>query len=156
MNWRPKSFQWLAAAAVVLTSLAATAAVKPNPYEKIPERNVFNLLPIPDRPLDQPQPKPRPTPPKIFITGLVELGGVSVALVEINEPGKPVRRAILSAGQSSGELEVLDVDVAGERVHVRIDGDEETLSIEKPKPPMAAPPQPPMPMPQRPRTVLRG
>ena len=180
MNWRPKMFQWLAAAAVVLTSLAATAAVKPNPaegfrsvgsgpmaapatttvkpnpYEKIPERNVFNLLPIPDIRVDGVQPPPRRPPPQISITGLVELRGVPRALLEISEPGQPVQRSILSAGASAGVVEVLNVDVAGERVRVRIDGDEETLSIERPKPRTAAPPLPPGPLPTRRSAVLRG
>ena len=93
MTWHLKSLQWLAVAVVVLPSLAATAAVKPNPYDKIPNRNVFNLLPIPDRPIVDPPLPPRRPPPKVFITGLVELGGVSKALVEINEPGQPVQRS---------------------------------------------------------------
>jgi hypothetical protein len=159
MTLHLKSFQRLAATAVVLASLAATAAVKPNPYEKISERNVFNLQPIPQGPtVEIPQPPRRP-PPKIFITGLVELGGVSKALVEINEPGQPVQRSILAAGGELGVLEILDVDVAGERVQVRIDGAEETLSIEKPKPSTGAQPLRPVPMPPlppRPGVVLRG
>ena len=157
-NWRPRTVEWLAVAAVVLASLAATAAVKPNPYGRIPERNVFNLQPIPDKPAEPALP-PRRTPPKIFITGLVELGGVSKALVEINEPGQAVQRSILTAGSETGVLEILDVDVAAERVRVRIDGDEETLSIEKPKPPTGGPPLRPMPtppLPPRPPVVLRG
>jgi len=146
----------------VLPSLAATAAVKPNPYEKIPDRNVFGLLPIPERPVGEIPVPPRRTPPKIFITGLVELGGVSKALVEINEPGQPVQRSILAAGGAAGVLEILNVDVPGEQVRVRIDGDEETLNIEKPKPTTAGPPLrtaplPPMPpLPQRPPAVFRG
>ncbi len=162
MTWRPKSLQRLAVAAVVLASLAATAAAKPNPYEKIPGRNVFNLLPIPDKPTGEVPPPPRRTPAKIFITGLVELGGVSKALVEINEPGQPVQRSILAAGGAAGVLEILNVDVPGEQVRVRIQGDEETLSIEKPKPttaaaPLRTAPMPPMPpMPPRPPAVLRG
>jgi hypothetical protein len=165
MTWPLKSLQWLAVAAVVLPSLAATAAVKPNPYEKIPDRNVFNLLPLPDRPIVAPPLPPRRTPPKVFITGLVELDGVSKALVEINEPGQPVQRSILAAGGAAGVLEILNVDVPGEQVRVRIDGDEETLNIEKPKPTTAVlplrtapmPPTPPMPpLPQRPPALLRG
>jgi len=159
MNWRSKSLEWLAATTVVLTSLAAVAAVKPNPYDKIPGRNVFNLQPIPEHPGGEIQPPPRRPPPKIFITGLVELRGVAKALVEISEPGQPVQRSILAAGGEAGVLEVLDVDVAGERVRVRIDGDEEILSIEKPKSPTAAQPTrtaPMPPMPPRPAVVLRG
>jgi hypothetical protein len=162
MTWRPKSLQRLAVAAVVLPSLAAAAAVKPNPYEKIPDRNVFHLQSIPEQPAGEIQQQRPRTPPKIFITGLVELGGVSKALVEINEPGQPVQRSILAAGGAAGLLEILNVDVQGEKVRVRIDGDEETLNIEKPKPITAVPPprntpMPPMPpLPQRPPAVLRG
>lgn len=162
MYRHPKSFQWLAATAVVLTSLAAAAAVKPNPYEKIPVRNVFQLLPIPDKPIGEPPPPPRRPPPKIFITGLVQLRGVSKALIEISEPGQPVQRSILAAGGAAGVLEVLNVDVAAERVRVRIDGEEDTLSIQKPKPAAATPalntpPVPPPPMfTPRPRVALRG
>jgi hypothetical protein len=159
MTLRTKSFQRLAAAAVVLASLAATAAVKPNPYEKIPARNVFNLQPIPQTPTGEVPPPPRRPPPKVFITGLVELGGVSKALVEINEPGQPIQRSILAAGGEVGVLEILDVDVAHERVQVRIDGAEETLSIEKPRPTTGVPPPRPMPMPPlppKPAVVLRG
>src|SRR5262245_50222552 len=162
MSWRHKSFEWLAAAVVVLASLAATAAVKPNPYEKIPERNVFNLQLIPQNfgpPVEKPVRRPLP---KISITGLVEFRGVSKALVEVTEPGQPVQRSILAAGGSVGARQILDVDVTGERVHLPIDGIEETLSIEKPKPstvaqPLRTSPMPPLPaMPARPRTVLRG
>jgi|GEM_PF-5396304 hypothetical protein len=151
-----KPFQWLAVAAVVHASLAATAAVKPNPYEKIAERNLFNLLPIQVNPPGEVKPPDRRPPPKVFITGLVELGGVSKALVEINEPGHPVQRSILAAGGTSGALEVLNVDVAGERVRVRIDGDEETLSIEKPKPRPTPPLPPQLPHAPRPSAVFRG
>lgn len=151
-----KTFRWLAAVVVVLPSLAGTAAVKPNPYEKIPARNVFNLRPMPGSPPGEIQERKHRPPPKIFITGLVELGGVSKALVEINEPGQPVQRSILAAGGAEGVLQVLDVDVAGERVRVRIDGDEETLSIERPKPRPAAPPLPPVPLPPRSPGTLRG
>jgi hypothetical protein len=162
MNRHLKSFEWLAATAVVLTSLAAAAAVKPNPYEKIPDRNVFHLIPVPSGPVGEVPPPPRRPPPKIFITGLVELGGIPKALFEINEPGQPVRRSILAAGGAAGALEVLNVDVAAERVRVRIDGDEETLSIEKPKPtattpPLKTPPMPPTPtLTPRPPVALRG
>ena len=151
-----KAFRWLAAAAVVLPSLAATAAVKPNPYETIPARNVFNLQPMPGSPPGKIQERKHRPLPKIFVTGLVELGGVSRALVEINEPGQPVQRSILAAGGAEGVLQVLDVDVAGERVRVRIDGDEETLSMERPKPRTAAPPLPPVPLPPRSPDTLRG
>jgi len=152
MTFCLKHFQWLAVAVVVHTSLAATAAVKPNPYGEIPVRNVFHLVPMPTNPpVEVPGPERR-TLPKIFITGLVELGGVSKALVEITEPGQPVQRSILAAGGASGVLQVLNVDVAGERVRVRIGGDEETLSIEKPKPRTAAAPLPPLPPP----VALRG
>lgn len=154
MTFCLKTFQWLAVAVVVHTSLAAAAAAQPNPYEGIPVRNVFHLVPMPTNPPVAVPERERRTLPKIFITGLVELGGVSKALVEITEPGQPVQRSILAAGGASGVLQVLDVDVAGERVRVRIGGDEETLSIEKPR--TAAAPLPPLPPPPRPPVALRG
>jgi hypothetical protein len=94
--------------------------------------------------------------PKIFITGLIELHGVPRALIEITAPGQPVKRPILAAGGICDVVEILSIDVAGEHVRVRVDGDEETLSIEKPKVSTAAPEPPPLPGPFRTPVAIRG
>ncbi len=156
MNPTLPPFSRLAAVVALFASLAAAAAVAPNPYGRISESNVFRLQPPHPQPTTNPEPPPRRLLPKIFITGLIEVRGVPRALVEIAEPGQPVKRPILAAGSTFDLLEVLQIDVVGERVRVRIDGDDETLSIEKPKPSTAAPPPPPVPVPFRTPVAIRG
>ena len=144
------------AVAALLASLAAAAAVTPNPYGRISESNVFRLQPPPSQTTPKPEPPPRRLLPKIFITGLIEVHGVPRALVEITEPGQPIKRPILAAGGTCDLLEVLHIDVVGERVRVRLDGEEEILSIEKPKPSTAVPPPAPVPVPFRTPMAVRG
>jgi hypothetical protein len=153
----------LTAVAALSTSLAAVAAVTPNPYIRISDSNIFRLQPPrPDKP--EKPPPPNRLIPQIFITGLVELHGVPQALVEISEPGQPVKRPILAAGGASEHLEILQIDVVGERVRVLIDGEEKLLSIEKPKSsgspsPVRAPGNfalPPMPEGKGMQPLIRG
>ena len=101
-------------------------------------------------------PPPRRPHPAVAITGLVELRGLAKVLVEVTEPGRPVKRSIMGDGGAFDLLEILHIDVAGERVRVRIDGDEEVLTIEKPKTPTARPAPPLIPGVQRPSMPLRG
>jgi hypothetical protein len=123
----------LTAVAAFSASQAAVAAVTPNPYVRISDSNVFRLQP-PPRPEAKPEkPAPNRLIPQVFITGLIELHGVPQALLEISEPGQPIKRPILAAGGFSEHLQVLQIDVVGEHVRVRIDGKEKLLSIEKPK-----------------------
>ena len=153
-----KTFSRLAGVVVALASLAATASVKPNPFEGIPKRNVFNLRqPAPAKEI-VPEPTKRKPLPKISVTGLVELRGEPKALLEITEPGKPVQKPILAAGGVFGLLEILQIDVAGGCVRVRLDGTEDVLVIEKPKPAATptTPAVPALPNPPRPGFAVRG
>lgn len=153
VHW--KTLSRLAGVVVALASLAATASVKPNPFEGIPKRNVFNLRP--PAPLKEivPDPPPRKPLPKITVTGLVEMRGGPKALLEITEAGKPVQKPIMAAGGVFDLLEILQIDVAGGRVRVRLDGTEDVLVIEKPKA-SSGPPPPPPPNPPRPGFAVRG
>jgi hypothetical protein len=161
MKLRLQTFSRLAGVVVALASLAATASVKPNPFEGIPKRNVFNLQPPAPTKQEIPEQKVRKPLPKISITGLVEFRSGPKALVELTEQGKPVQKSILAAGGVLDVLEILQIDVAAERVRVRLDGTEEVLAIERPKPPVGLPPQPqpppPLPIPTpRPAFSVRG
>ena len=153
-----KNLSRLAGVVVALASLAATASVKPNPFEGIPKRNVFKLREPALLKDVVPDPPPRKPLPKISVTGLVELRGGPKALLEITEPGKPVQKPILAAGGVFDLLEILQIDVAGGRVRVRLDGTEDVLVIEKPKP--SSGPKPPagptLPIPPRPGFAVRG
>ena len=156
-----KTLILFACTAVVGTTFAAPG----NPYQSIAARNVFRLEPIVIAP-PPPQPPPvRRVPAAIFITGVLGIGGVPKALVEVNEPGKPVHRHIVCAGTGLDALEVLDINVGAGAVRVRRDGAEETLTLQTPKaapplPPLAVPPKPPMPpappMPPRASAAWRG
>lgn len=144
------------ALAAFLTSNAGLVASPANPYQDISKRNVFQLQPLPTQVPDQRPPPVRRPPSLIHITGLVEIGGVSKALVEITAPGKAVQRRILAAGGVYDELEILQVDVARDQVRVRIDGAEEVLTIQRPKAGVAPPLSPPRPGPARPTHPFRG
>ena len=139
-----------------LAAVEAVAAVTPNPYARISGSNIFRLQPPRVEPPITPPPAARRILPKIFITGLIELHGVPRALLEITEPGQPVKRPILAAGGTCDLLQVLQIDVVGERVRVRIDGEEELLSIEKPKPSTARPVAPPLPEGFKLHSAIRG
>lgn len=162
MKLRLQPISRLAGVVVALASLAATASVKPNPFGDIPKRNVFNLQPPTPPKTHVEEPKPRKPLPKISVTGLVEFRAGPKAVLEITEPGRPVRHAILAVGGAVDVLEILAIDVVRENIRVRLNGTEEILAIEKPKPPTGlppAPPRPPLPLPLppgRPATPLRG
>ena len=127
-------------------AIAAKAVVNDggNPYHPIVERNVFGLKDPPP----PPEPKPEgPPPPKITLTGITDVLGRKLALLEWVEPvtpGQPANNkknySTLTEGQREGKVEVLEIDVKAGTVKVNNYGVTNTLSFkdDSAKPPAAS------------------
>ncbi len=129
--------------------IAARAVVNDggNPYYPIVERNVFGLKDPP------PPPEPKqegPPPPKITLTGITDVLGRKLALLEWQEPpaaGQPAKKnfSTLTEGQREGKIEVLEIDIKAGIVKVNNYGVTNTLSFKDdgaklPATPFTAPP----------------
>jgi len=108
---------------MVLTtgSLAVdAAALRERNYGCIIQRNIFGLRPAPP-PSPPPTAPARSQPlPQVRLTGMTDLLGRSVVLLEISNPGQPVKRPILAEGEAADEVEVLKIDLASAQVRMRI------------------------------------
>jgi hypothetical protein len=111
----------------VLSGLVAGTGTRavPNPsqhpYDKIPERNVFNLKPIPPPP---PHPIEEVPLPKVTLTGITTLLGLKRAVLQAQTParsGLPAREQsyILAEGQRDGDIEVVEIDEAAGIVKIK-------------------------------------
>ena len=131
-------------------AIAARAVVNDggNPYHPIVERNIFGLKdPPPPPPPEEPK---GPPPPKITLTGITDVLGRKLALLEWQEPpgpGQPLKKnfATLTEGQREGKIEVLEIDVKAGIVKVNNHGVADTLSFKDdgaklPATPFTAPP----------------
>lgn len=124
-----------AAAGLIWCLAASAAAENAMPYAGIIERNVFGLKPAP------PPPDPelsKPPPPKITLTGITDILGKKLALMETPPPpakagetAKSKQSYMLSVGQRKDDIEVLDIDFASRSVKVNNGGQEFTLTLEK-------------------------
>ena len=116
-------------------AIAARAVVNDgsNPYHPIVERNVFGLKDPPK--IEEPGP-PKPPPANITLTGITDVLGRKLALLEWVEPvipGQPANTkknySTLTEGQREGQIEVLEIDVKAGTVKVNNYGETKTLSF---------------------------
>jgi hypothetical protein len=99
-------------------------------YDGIPERNIFKLRPPQLAALTQP-PAPK-VKPAVRLTGVTDLTGSAIALLEIQWPGKPAEFATLRTGESHGDITVSSIKpLSGEAV-IQIAGETEVLGLKKP------------------------
>jgi len=106
-------------------------------YQKIPERNIFNLRPQ----VTDTKPLPPEIPlPKITLTGITTLSGAKRALLETQAPagqakpaGQPPKPGsyILAEGQREDEIEVVEIDENAGIVRVNNRGTPQTLDFVK-------------------------
>ena len=103
-------------------------AVTEHPYQKIAARNPFRLHPIPPPPAIVVPPEPL-LKDDVRLTGLTDVAGRKLALLEVTEPGQTLKRAILAEGELSGVVEVVRIDLGGSRVQLRVRGVEANLAF---------------------------
>jgi hypothetical protein len=138
---RTKLLAGVALCVATTTLVAAAAQQRKQPYQTISERNVFGLRPaLPDIP-PPPLPVRSPPLPIVRLTGLTDLTGEKVALLEISYPGGPVKKPIMSEGEKADDVEVLEIDLDSSQVRMQIAGVQTNLTFAPPR--ASAPPSPP-------------
>lgn len=121
----------VAGVAVLAFGLISGRSAEFNPYQKIPERNVFGLRPI------VPPPAPRaeaPALPKVTLTGITTILGNKRALLQVSGHGKTNEFYILTEGQAAGQVQVLRIDERRGVVTVRNHGTEQLLTFDQEPP----------------------
>ena len=140
-------------ALLVMIVLWMPNLVKPalagDPYDGICQRNAFRLKPR----LAVATPPTHAPFPKIRLTGITTILRGKRALLKVELPGKPADKAesyILTEGQKSGPLKVLQINDLAAQVVVDYSGTITNLTFDKP------PPTPsPRPTPATSRQALR-
>ncbi len=103
-----------------------------NPYQKIPEQNVFRLKPPPPPPSEEP---PKIPTPKITLTGISTFGKKRAWLKTPPPPVKPGEQPkgeqfySLGVGERDGEMEMLEIDEQAGAVKVKYAGTEVALNF---------------------------
>ena len=100
-----------------------------SPYQKIVERNLFNLKAPPAPGSNLPPPPPPPTVTLTSITTI--LGKKLVTMTVPGKPGQPVQNLMLAEGQGQEGIEVLQIDETAGTVQVKNQGIEQTLDFLK-------------------------
>jgi hypothetical protein len=103
-------------------------AMTENPWRLITAQNVFRLQPIEVKQAPVAE-APRRIAPKVVVTGITDVLGRRLALVEILELGKPLSKPLLAEGDVAGSVQVLQIDLDHNRVRVRIDGEDSDLFL---------------------------
>jgi hypothetical protein len=118
----------LSLAIVPLLATGSFAATAENPWAIITAHNVFRLQPVvlQQKPVEE---APRKAAPKVVVTGITDICGRRLALVEILELGKPLSKPLLAEGDSFGSVQILQIDLGHDRVRVRIDGEDSDLLL---------------------------
>ncbi len=119
--------RWLCLASLAGALNNASARVADNPYEAISNRNSFKLRTMVQTPPQTVSPA-RP-PADVRLTGVTNLGGKKRALLEIQEPGQPTRKPILTEGEVCDAVELLTIDIDRSAVTMRINGAESSLTL---------------------------
>ena len=151
-----KSSGWIQVGVISCVAVfAAVHVLADNPYEKVVERNIFGLKPIPPPP--PPPPPPTPPVPKITLQGITSILGYRQVLFKaltLPGPGTPIKEQsyILSEGQREDDIEVLAIDEQAGTVKFNNHGTEQLLDMKtdsaKATPGAALPPaKAPLPVP---------
>jgi hypothetical protein len=113
---------------VLLLATRSFAAMVESPWGIITAQNVFRLQPVvlQQKPVEE---APRKPAPKVVVTGITDVCGRRLALVEILEPGKLLSKPLLAEGDRFGSVQVLQIDLGHDRVRVRIDGEDSDLLL---------------------------
>lgn len=97
------------------------------PYDVIPDRNVFKLKPLPPPP--DPNAVP-PTPPSnVTLTGITDILGDKMALMEEQPQGKPKIYLMLSEGQRDGDVTVVSINQTASTVTIKNVDQTQTLDL---------------------------
>jgi hypothetical protein len=140
-----KDKKWAGLVSAVLlagTVAGLRAELSHSSYEGIVPRNAFGLLPLRRETATSPPP---PGPAfEVKLTGIVTLGGMKKALlqVEVDSSGKKIEYLPpLVEGDRQERVEVVSIDPEKGAVVIRIDGNPKTLTFAKdaPKSGRAAP-----------------
>jgi len=129
----------------VATLSAHALEVRQSPYDKISERNLFQLhaAPIP--------PPPPPTvnpPPKATLTGITTILGKRLAFITIEgTKARPGESMILVEGQAVNGIEVKGIDEKAGVVKILNGGELQILNFEAPKASAVRPNPAPMALP---------
>jgi len=67
------------------------------------------------------------------MTGLTDISGKKIVLLEVTPPGKQVQKHILEEGEAAGGVEVIEIDVEIGKAKVQVAGKESTLTLEPDK-----------------------
>jgi len=107
--------------------LRTLADANPNQYSVIADRNVFKLKPLP------PPPDPNATPPtppsNVTLTGITDILGDKMALMEEQPQGKPKIYLMLSEGQRDGDVTVVSINQPGGTVTIKNVDQTQTLDL---------------------------
>jgi len=130
----PKTLAYiLAGLSLAAAARALVTSSSSDPYQAIPERNLFGLKPPPQITNESPATQLA----KIVLTGITTILGDKRALMKllppIGKPGDPANEQslILSEGQRDGKIEVLAIDENAGSVKVNNCGTVVTLTFEK-------------------------
>jgi hypothetical protein len=140
--------------AAAICSFAWGEVLAENPYSTILPRNAFALKDPPPPP-EPPPPAPAPKAPvNILLTGLAEFDDGKRAYLMVNKVGGKGGESLyltLREGERQEDIEVLQIDGAGESVLIRNNGVESSLNFRdngnKSAPAPAVPPPPGGPTP---------
>lgn len=100
-----------------------------NPYNRIVERNLFNLKQPAPPPSNVPPPTP---PPTITLTSITTILGKKLVTMTVpGKPGQPIQNLMLAEGQGQEGIEILQIDETAGMVRVKNQGIEQTLDFLK-------------------------
>ena len=143
-----------------LAALQANALeVQQSPYDKIPQRNVFQLHGPPPANVDPP---PKPPLRKVTLTGILTILRGPVVLITIEGiKSQPAEWVMLLNGQRVNGIEVKSIDERAGVVRILNEGELQILNFEplkssaiQPDQTLMAPPQPSPPVQARPQASL--
>jgi hypothetical protein len=118
--------------AMAATLNANALEVRPSPYDKIPERNLFQLHPPIAAKVDV-ENKPPPLR-KATLTGITTILGTRLAFITIEaSKSQPAELATLAEGQALGGIEVKDIDDKAAMVRILNEGEVQILTFEAAK-----------------------
>jgi len=103
------------------------ADAQPNQYDVISERNIFKLRPMVVAPPADSQKDP---PSKVTLTGITDILGGKMALMEVQpQGGKPKLFLMLAEGQRDGDVSLISIDQKAGTVTIKNQDVTQTLDM---------------------------